>query len=270
MHFDALSSGPQDGELVLLLHGFPQSASCWRPALASLGNAGYRAVAVTQRGYCEGAMPEGVEAYRVSELREDALSLAEALGRQRFHLVGHDWGGIVAWSLAAHAQDRIATLTAVSTPHAGALARALKSTGQRLRMAYIPVLRTPQLPEALFNMAGGALAVRALTATGLERRFAERDVANLRAVGTTGALNWYRAIERGSPPTGTVHVPTLHVWGDSDPVFGRAATDLTAEFVDGPYHLVELQGATHWIPDQHWHEVDDLVLAHLGDHPAPT
>ncbi|MBV8301571.1 MAG: alpha/beta fold hydrolase, partial [Candidatus Dormibacteraeota bacterium] len=97
--FDGLVDGPAGGELVLLLHGFPQSAAIWRPALRTLAAAGYRAVAIDQRGYGRRARPSRVEAYRLDEPVEDAVAVAAALGRPRFHVVGHDWGGVVAWAL---------------------------------------------------------------------------------------------------------------------------------------------------------------------------
>src|ERR1700733_2346000 len=130
MRFDALTAGPPDGELVLLLHGFPQTGSCWDDALNGLADAGYRAVAPTQRGYSPGAHPDEVQAYRVSELVDDVLAMAATLGRDRFHLVGHDWGGTVAWALAGDHPEAVASLTAVSTPHSAALRQALKGTQQ--------------------------------------------------------------------------------------------------------------------------------------------
>jgi pimeloyl-ACP methyl ester carboxylesterase len=271
LRFDALAAGSRRAELVLLLHGFPQSASCWSAALESLAAGGYRAVAYSQRGYSPGAIPAGVEAYTVAEGGDDLLAVADALGAQRFHVIGHDWGGAVGWHVAATAPERVASLTAVSTPAPRALARALRGTAeQRWRMAYVPVLRVPLLAESLFTVAGGVVVVRALAATGLDARRAKRDVDTLRRLGPTGALNWYRAIGRG--PRGNrsalVRVPTLYIWGDGDTAFGRAAAEATAECVDAPYHFVELQGATHWIPDEHWDDVDDLVLAHLRGHPA--
>jgi len=266
LRFDALTSGPAGGELVLLLHGFPQSAACWSSALTAIGAAGFRAVAVSQRGYSDGALPESVDAYHMRELRADVLAIADALGYASFHLVGHDWGGIVAWSLAAERPERISTLTVAAASHPAAVSEALRHTEQRLRMSYVALLRAPMIPEALFNVAGGALAVRALMATGLERARAERDVSALRRRGATGALNWYRATDRDTLAVGEVRVPTLHVWADSDPVFARGTTERSAAFVDAPYHLLELQGATHWIPDQHWEDVEDILLGHLSDH----
>jgi pimeloyl-ACP methyl ester carboxylesterase len=268
MRFDALSGGPADGELVLLLHGFPQTGACWRDALDGLARAGYRAVAPNQRGYSRGARPVGVAAYRVSELCADVLAIAAALGRDRFHLAGHDWGGAVAWALAGDHPEAVASLTAVSTPHAGALRQALQGTQQRLRMAYIPVLRLPIIPESLFEAAGGVVAESLLTATGLSPAYAHRDITALRAVGPSGPLNWYRALGTERGHSALVSAPVLHVWGDQDPVFTREATDLTAEHCTADYELLELEGGSHWIPDEHWSDVEDLFLDHLAANPA--
>jgi pimeloyl-ACP methyl ester carboxylesterase len=268
MRFDALTAGPARGELVLLLHGFPQTGTCWHDALTSLAGAGYHAVAPNQRGYSEGARPESVEAYRVSELCEDVLAIAAALRRDRFHVVGHDWGGTVAWALAGEHPDSVASLTAVSTPHSAALRQALQGPQQRLRMAYIPILRLPLIPESLIDAGGGIVAESLLTATGLSPKYAHRDIAALRTVGPSGALNWYRALGTERGHTAPVAVPVLHVWSDHDPVFTREATELTADYCTGEYHLLELEGGSHWIPDEHWDDMADLFLDHVSAHPV--
>ena len=112
--FRAREAGPKDGPLVLLLHGFPQSSAEWKSQLEALGAAGYHAVAPDQRGYSPGARPEGVDAYAVAALVADTLGMADALGAETFHLVGHDWGAIVAWHVAARHPKRLRTLTIVS------------------------------------------------------------------------------------------------------------------------------------------------------------
>jgi pimeloyl-ACP methyl ester carboxylesterase len=266
MRFDALTAGPSDGELVLLLHGFPQTASCWHDALNTLAAAGYRAVAPNQRGYSEGARPDDVDAYRVSRLWWDVLALATSLGRARFHVAGHDWGGTVAWALAGEHPESVISLIAVSTPHTAALRQALHGTRQRVQMAYIPILQLPRVAEALFDVGGGVAAELLLTATGLSQVHAHRDVAALRKVGATGALNWYRALARERARANPVAMPVLHIWGDHDPVFTREATELTAAHCTGDYHLLELEGGSHWIPDEHWADVADVVLEHLDTH----
>src|SRR5215469_5728496 len=115
--FEGISAGPKDGELVLFLHGFPQFADAWTNILEPLGSLGYRAVAIDQRGYSPKARPAHVDDYAVANLSADALAFADSLGAKRFHLVGHDWGGAVAWVTAASAPDRLRTLTVLSTPH---------------------------------------------------------------------------------------------------------------------------------------------------------
>ena len=266
MRFDALAAGPAAGELVLLLHGFPQTASCWHDALNALGAAGYHAVAPSQRGYSEGARPEGVGAYRVSKLADDVLAIASSLGRARFHLAGHDWGGTVAWAVAGDQPEAVISLIAVSTPHTAALRQALHGTRQRLQMAYVPILRLPRVAETLFDAGGGIAAELLLTATGLSQEHAHRDVVALRKLGPTGPLNWYRALGTGRIHSNPVAAPVLHIWGDRDPAFTREATELTAEHCTGDYHLLELDGGSHWIPDEHWADVSDVVLEHLAAH----
>ena len=118
MEFRALAAGPADGRLVLLLHGFPETGYTWRRQLEALGRAGYRAVAPDQRGYSPGARPDSVAAYGMSRLVGDVLAIATALGRERFDLVGHDWGGAVAWVVATAAPARVRTLTVLSTQFA--------------------------------------------------------------------------------------------------------------------------------------------------------
>jgi pimeloyl-ACP methyl ester carboxylesterase len=267
MRFDALTAGPKDGELVLLLHGFPQTATCWHNALTSLAGAGYRAVAFNQRGYSAGAMPEGIDAYRVTDLCDDVLAVASVLGRDRFHLAGHDWGGVVAWALAGEHPETVTSLIAVSTAHAAALREALRGPRQRMQMSYIPVLRLPFVAESIFDAAHGVPMESLLTVTGLSPAHAHRDVEALRSLGPTGALNWYRALGTEPAHSEPVSIPVLHIWGDHDLAFTREATELTAQYCTGDYHLLELEGGSHWIPDEHWDDVADVVLEHLAANP---
>ena len=268
--FRARAAGPPDGELVMLLHGFPQSSACWTEALETLASAGYRAVAPDQRGYSPGARPEGVEGYRMSALVADAVRIAEALGHRRFHVVGHDWGATVAWSLAATRPERLASLTALSTPHTAAIALALRGPVQRAKFAYMWLLQTPWIGEMSLTLGGGTagrfVMEQALVASGLPRDLARRDLDALLEVGVTGPLNWYRALRlRGERvPVDEVSVPTMFVWGSRDVAMSRQAAEATEEFVTGEYHFVDLEGANHWIPDLHWDDIADLVLEHIA------
>ncbi len=263
LSFPYLASGPPDGSKVLLLHGFPQFSLEWEAQLSALGAAGYRAVAPDQRGYAPGNQPAGVSAYRADELVADVVAVLDALGWDRAHLVGHDWGGSVAWHVAGRHPDRVRSLTAVSTPHPRAFTAAIDSGGEQIaKSAYFATFREPGAGEEAL-LASDAAALRDVLA-GLPNteRYVQRhsDRQTL-----TSALNWYRAMRRrDSEQTGAVTVPTLYVWGEEDSAFAREAAEATAEFVAAAYTFVPLPGAGHWIPETHAGELNHLLLAHLA------
>jgi pimeloyl-ACP methyl ester carboxylesterase len=266
--FDAIADGPDDGPLVLLLHGFPQSSFQWRHQLPALAQAGYRAVAPDQRGYSPRARPEGVEHYHVDRLVADALAMADWLGGHRFHVVGHDWGGMVAWALAGRYSARVRSLTVVSTPHPLALAEAMGERGsdQAARSQYVQLFRQQELPERLLLADEGA-GLRALFANTAyhDRAAMEEYVSGLCDPATlTAALNWYRALDvRSLAGVGTITVPTLYVWSTDDPALGRKAAENTAAHVRGPYRFEVLDGVSHWIPEEAADRLNELLLEHL-------
>ena len=265
--FTGRAAGPGDGRLVVLLHGFPQSSLQWRHQLEALAEAGYRAVAVDQRGYSPGARPDGVEAYRMHHLVADVLAVVDELGGHRVDLVGHDWGAAVAWHVAGRYPERLRTLTAVSVPHPAAFLAALLggSADQALRSSYIAFLRQEQAPERTL-LAGDAAGLRALlSATGLPESATEEYVRVLREPGAlTGAVNWYRAASlEDLRAMGPVTTPTLYVWSDKDIALGRQAAEATAGHVEGPYRFEVLEGVSHWIPEEAPAELNRLLLEHL-------
>ncbi|GAA4901989.1 alpha/beta fold hydrolase [Streptomonospora salina] len=267
LEFDALAAGPADGPLVLFLHGFPEFATCWRRHLAAAGRAGYRAVAVDQRGYSPGARPLNTADYTVAELVGDVTAFADELGAERFHLVGHDWGGVLGWPTAARHADRVASLTVLSTPHPAALAAALASSPeQRTALSYIRLFQTPGAAEEslLDNGAAGLTGV-------YEGRVPEDLVAdNVRRLSQAGALtaalNWYRAmeLEEGSTDAPAISVPTLYVWSTEDVAFTAQAARGTGEWVAGPYRFVELDGFSHWLPEEAPEQTVEPLLEHLA------
>jgi pimeloyl-ACP methyl ester carboxylesterase len=263
LSFPYLASGPEDGTGVLLLHGFPQFSLEWAAQLPVLGEAGYRAVAPDQRGYAPGNQPADVNAYRAEELVADVVGLLDALGWERAHLVGHDWGGSVAWHVAGRHPDRVRSLTAVSTPHPRAFTAAIDSGGEQLaKSAYFATFREPGTGEGALLGNDAAALREVLDGLPNTERYVERhrDGQTL-----TSALNWYRAMRRrDSEQTGVVTVPTLYVWGDEDSAFAREAAQATADFVAASYTFVPLAGAGHWIPETRAGELNHLLLAHLA------
>ena len=265
--FDVTDVGPAEAEAIVLLHGYPQSSASWRSVFPGLTAAGYRALAPDQRGYSPGARPVGRRAYVMSELVADVLALADQAGIDRFHVVGHDWGGAVAWALGTDHPDRLRTLTVLSTPHPGAFLRSTVTSSQALRSWYMGLFQIPRVPEWLSLVGDGRVALSSMRRSGLSEERAHEYLARMREPGAiTGALKWYRAIQyeaaaiREALP---VTVPTLYVWSTKDVALGRKAAELTGHYVSGPYRLEILEGVSHWIPEEAPDAVVRLVLDHV-------
>jgi pimeloyl-ACP methyl ester carboxylesterase len=254
---------------VILLHGFPEDSSSWDRLAPALHRAGYRTLAPDQRGYSPGARPASRRAYRISETVADVAALADAAGLERFHLVGHDWGGFVAWGAGTELADRLTSLTVVSTPHPRAFAEAMPR-GQLIKSWYMVLFQLPGLPERMLLRGGPEGLEKALVRGGLDAESAARYATRLREPGAlTAALNWYRGLpfnlHRGAVKP--ISVPTLYVWSDKDIALSRWAAERTARYVSGPYRFLELPGVSHWIPEEAPDLLADALLPHLAAHP---
>jgi pimeloyl-ACP methyl ester carboxylesterase len=269
--FDVRDAGPADGEVVVLLHGFPQHNDSWDAVIDRLTARGYRCLAPNQRGYSPGARPTRRRDYRMPELVADVLALIDASGAQRVHLVGHDWGAAVAWSVAAEHPDRLASLMAISVPHPAAFLKAIPTSRQGLASWYMYFFQLPWLPEALLLRNGGAVGQLFLRKAGQDGPAARRDIAAMSEPGAlTAGLNWYRALPLSDVrSTGAkIAVPTLYLWSDGDSALLAKAAHDTARYVDGEYRFEVLSGASHWLPDQEPDVVSDLLLEWVTAHPA--
>ncbi|MEU7845376.1 alpha/beta fold hydrolase [Micromonospora sp. NPDC049114] len=264
--FEVRTGGPSDGVPVLLLHGFPQHSGEWDEVVPALHAAGLRTYALDQRGYSPGARPEAVSAYRVPELVADVVAVLDALGVDAVHLVGHDWGAIVAWAVAAAHPERVRTLTAVSVPHPAAMAHALSTDReQKARSSYIALFRKPGKAEKVL-LAWHATALRKMLGGVGDASRVDRYADPMRAPGAlTAALNWYRAMSRADlAAVGPVAVPTTYVWSDRDIAIGRPAAEACAANVTGDYRFVPLPGVSHWIPDAAPAALAEAVLARIA------
>ena len=272
--FDALTAGADGAPLVLLLHGFAESMHCWRAQVAALGDMGYRAVAPGQRGYSPGARPDPREFshYLIDRLMDDAMAIvaASGYGNARFHLVGHDWGGSIAWGLADRHHERLASLTILSRPHPNAFNRALQMTDaeQAKRSRHHKAFLEPDAADVV--LADNAKWLRdRLAANGVPAAAIE---AHLSLLGNKdameAALAWYRARGAIRGPLGPIRVPTLYIWGDADDTVGRIAAEGTVDFIAARYRFEVLPGVGHYAPDQVPARVTELLLEHLRQHPA--
>ena len=278
--FSARVDGPAGGRPVILLHGFPQTSRCWAAQLTALGDAGFRAVALNQRGYSPGARPDDVAAYRPEHLVADVLAVADSLGVDRFDLVGHDFGGMVAWMVAGHHPDRVRTLTVASTPHPAAFRRSYKQEGadrqggadQHERSSYMRTFRESPRGEIEASM----LADRAAGLRAVYRRSEPAAIDEyVRVLSQPGALvaaiDWYRSMSgTASAATPPASMPTTYVWSDEDPTLGRTAAEATADLVSGPYRFEVLEGVGHWIPEEAAERLTALVLEHLARDGRPS
>ncbi|MDP2772326.1 MAG: alpha/beta hydrolase [Nocardioides sp.] len=249
--FDVLDDGPLGGEVVVLLHGFPERATSWRKVAPLLHAAGLRTLAVDQRGYSPGARPRRRRDHRATELVDDVAALIELVGGP-VHVVGHDWGAFVAWALAARRPDLVRTLTAVSVPHPAAFQRALLTSSQSRKSLYMLLFQLPYVVELSARRRGGPFD-KGLQQSGMTPDEIARCRSEVVEYGALrGGLSWYRAIvfadrELARRPT---TVPTTFVWSDGDVAIVRRGAELTAKHVHAPYTFVELSGVSHWIPTQ--------------------
>jgi pimeloyl-ACP methyl ester carboxylesterase len=265
--FDARVAGPEDGEVVFLLHGFPETSYEWMRQLEALAAAGYRAVAPDQRGYSPRARPANVEDYNVILLAQDIVGMADAIGADRFHVVGHDWGAAVAWVVGRISADRVVSLTALSVPHPDAFATVLADMNscQYGASSYFDLFVMPGYEQTMLQ--DDATLYRAIM-TGVPEDAIEEY---LRVLGTEealgAALNWYRANVGArmlnAPMLGAVTVPTMFVWSDADVALCRDGADLTEQYVDAPYRFEVLEGVNHWIADTAPDELNTLLLDHI-------
>lgn len=267
--FDVTDEGPDDGRVVILLHGFPEDRHCWSQVIPALTAAGCRVLAPDQRGYSPGARPKGRRAYALPELAADIVALADVAGAERFDVVGHDWGAAVAWELAGRHARRIRTVTSLSVPHPKAMQDALLHSRQALKSWYMLFFQLPWVPELAARAAGPERAAERFQKEGLDaasaRRYGER-MSDPKSI--TGPINWYRAIPFAArQPAPPVERPVLYVYGDQDRYLSRYAAERTERYVRGPYRFEVLGGMSHWLPTGAAERVSELIREHLTAHP---
>ncbi|QJD99979.1 alpha/beta fold hydrolase [Massilia forsythiae] len=257
MHVTATGQGPA----VLLLHGFPDTHAVWRKQVGVLAAAGYRVLAPDLRGYGRTDAPSAVAAYTLDKLRADVLALLDALKIDKVRLVGHDWGGIIAWQLAALAPQRLECLVVLSTGHPTAIARA--GLLQRLRMTYVLGFVMPGIAEHTLR-AGDWFLMRQFTG---EPGQAEHWKRALSAPGRlSAALNYYRANLGLALPHGypRVRVPVMGIWSEHDPALGEKQMRDSAHYVEGEFRFERVRDADHWLQLTAHEQVNRLLLDFLG------
>jgi pimeloyl-ACP methyl ester carboxylesterase len=264
-----VEAGPEDGPLLIFLHGFPELWYGWRKQIGPFAAAGFRVLAPDQRGYNTSDKPKGVRAYGMDAVVRDVIGLIDDAGREKAYVVAHDWGGMAGWWLGLKHPDRIERLAVLNSPHPGVMWRHLrKNPAQRKRSWYIFFYQLPWLPERVLSRDGCTYLKKALEVTSRRGTFSEDD---LRVYGEawaqpgalTAMLNWYRAGLRARPsrpPSPRVTVPTLLIWGTKDRFLGEELAQPSLGHCDHG-RLARIEEATHWVQ----HEEPERVNALIGD-----
>jgi epoxide hydrolase 4 len=261
-------AGPEDGPLVILLHGFPEFWYGFRRQISPLARAGYRVFVPDQRGYNTSDKPVDIAAYRIDELAGDVVGLIAASGRRKALLVGHDWGAAVSWWLALKHHHWIERMVILNVPHPLVMARTIRhDPAQMLRSSYFLFFQLPSVPEAILSMGNWKIPEWTMRLSGQKGVFTEA-VLNLyreawsRPRAFTSMLNWYRAIGRFRPPMPAepiVKVPTLLIWGTGEVFLKRQMAEESMKFcADG--ELIFLPHATHWLQHEQPERVNELIL----------
>lgn len=257
--------GNEQDELVLFLHGFPESSYMWLRLMEEIAPRGYFCVAPDLRGYSPAARPAGTEQYHLRHLKNDVRQIADALEKERFHLVGHDWGAFIGWSTAFHHAGQILSWTALSVPHPAAFAKAIKENKeQRKKSSYIKWFMIPYLSEWLIRR-NNFWSFRKLW----RRSSPEEQAYNLAIFkdkgALTAALNYYRAnLGKGkSEKLGDIKVPTLFIWGKHDLAVSTYAAERNEVYMKGPYQFLSLDSG-HWLIQSSFEEIRSALLNHLS------
>ena len=271
-----MTDGPADGTPVILLHGFPEFWYGWRRQIPALVNAGFRVIVPDQRGYNLSDKPKGVAAYDAEVLARDVVGLFDHFGLQRARLVGHDWGAVVAWTVAIQYPERLEKLAILNVPHPDVMTRfVLGNSVQRKKSWYVFFFQLPFAEWILRRKNFEALG-RMLIQSGRRGTFTEADVAEYKKAWSqpgalTGMVNWYRAIVRKSlrgawnpakVPVRRVSVPTLMLWGKHDVALSYDMARPSIEACERG-ELVTFDKATHWVQHDAAAEVNEKLISFL-------
>jgi len=268
-----VQAGPQSGVPVMLLHGFPEFWHGWCKQIPALVAEGCRVIVPDQRGYNLSDKPKGVGNYRVSVLANDILGLIDALGYEKVNLVGHDWGGAVAWALAMQHPERLHKLCIMNSPHPAVMKKFLQRDFEQLRRSwYAMFFQLPWLPEAIMKNNDWRQMVRSLQETSKPCSFTDEDIVSYKEAWSqpdaiASMLNWYRAAVRNQPSMSgdlRIKVPTLMMWGMKDFALTHRMARPSMDYVDEG-NLILFPEATHWIQRDAAEEVNHYLTDFIFD-----
>ncbi|MBW4582567.1 MAG: alpha/beta hydrolase [Tildeniella nuda ZEHNDER 1965/U140] len=259
-----------EGSLMLLLHGFPEFWYSWRHQIPAFAN-DYKVVALDLRGYNDSDKPDAQSAYVMVEFIKDIKGVIEGLGYDRCVLVGHDWGGAIAWSFAYAYPALVDRLIVLNLPHPAKFAEGLRTPQQLLRSWYIGFFQLPILPELLIQLNDFQMLEAAFKGMAVDKTtFSDDDIeayknAFAKRNALTAALNYYRNVfAQGLTTTdwGILHVPTLMIWGEADTALGKELTYGTEKYVQD-FRIRYIPNCSHWVQQEQPQVVNQLMREFL-------
>ena len=264
----AATAGPQQGKMMLFLHGFPEFSLGWKKQLLFFAAKGFRVVAPDQRGYNLSSKPKGVKAYRIENLVEDMVGLIKQLSTEKVILVGHDWGGGVAWELAGQYPELIEKLIILNMPHLRVMRETLRSNARQMLCSwYAGFFQIPFLPEWMSSWFNFKLMERSMIGTALQNTFTRLEIGQYKSAwrqpgAVRAMINWYRAYKYSRPAFKRIQIPTLILWGTQDkfllPQMAGKSNMLCAKG-----KLIYIDDATHWLHHEKAAKVNQLILNFL-------
>jgi pimeloyl-ACP methyl ester carboxylesterase len=269
----AVLAGPADGPAVLLLHGFPEFWYGWRHQIDALAQAGHRVIVPDLRGYNLSSKPGSSQDYTAEVVQRDILGLLDHFGLAQADLIGHDWGGLLAWWLATYHPQRLRRMVVLNAPHPQVFRQFIRHhPSQALRSAYLAFFQMPWAPETLLRAGDYFWLQQAMRRTSRADTFSAADLARYREAwaqpsGLRGMLNWYRGLRHSiehATPAQALSVPTLIIWGERDVALSRRLASLSLErCLAGRLELIPTAG--HWVQHEAAAEVNSLALQFLAD-----
>ena len=266
-------AGPQSGPPVILLHGFPEFWRGWLKQIPALVKAGFRVIVPDQRGYNLSDVPKGVKAYALPQLGTDIIGLLDHFGIDKVDLVGHDWGAVVAWSVALTYPQRVRRLGILNVPHPMVMLHFLThSPRQMLKSWYVGFFQIPALAEWIVKQDNFAVGERSFRATSQPGTFSDEEIAHYKQAwtnsgGVTGMINWYRALVRYRSPLPAdirLHMPVLIQWGKQDAFLMHEMAEESLKLCDQG-RLIFYDQATHWVQHEAAEQVNHALVDFLQD-----
>ncbi len=268
LKFNCRVAGNKENELVIFLHGFPETSHMWKKLMSNISENEFYCVAPNMRGYSVEACPKGKKHYTLEKLANDVLYISEFMNKSKFHLVGHDWGAAIGWKVVHDNQDKILSWTGISVPHLQAFGRAIVIDKEQSTMSqYIKKFQLPYLPEMQIRKNNFKL-FRKLWKNSDSNEIDDYLTIFRNRRQLTASLNYYRSnyklLKKAAigQILGDIHVPTLFIWGNKDIAIGSYSVNDSHQFMKNEYEFIELDSG-HWLIQTNYEELKKVINKHL-------